>query len=139
MTARNVKRVRLDWAGEGLVFHGGAPEGTRVTLDGDSGRGPSPMDALLLGLASCMGSDIVHILQKGRVPLDGLSADVRGERAEDDPRRYLRIEILFRASGPGPDDDAKLERALDLSRDTYCSFVHSLRSDMELDFRIARA
>ena len=138
MTPRNVKRVGLRWAGEGLAFRGGAPNGVPITIDGDSAEGPSPMDALLLGLASCMGADIVHILEKSRVPLEGLTADVRGDRAETNPRKFLRIELVFRVRGPGPDDQPRLDRALALSRETYCSAVHSLRSDIELDFRIER-
>lgn len=138
MARRTVKNVRLDWAGEGTVFRGGPPDGVPITIDGDSAQGPSPMDVLLLGLASCMGADIVHILRKGRVTLDAVTAAVRGERAETDPRRYLRIELVFQVEGPAPGDEPRLERALALSRETYCSFVHSIRSDIELDFRIER-
>ena len=39
------------------------------------------------------------------------------------------------ATGPGPDDQKKLDRALELSRDKYCSFTHSLRTDIEIDAR----
>lgn len=135
-TSKTVKHVGLRWTGEGLLFRGGAPGGVEVPVDGDSEEGPSPMDTLLLGLAACMGSDIVHILKKGQVPLRGMRTDARGERAETNPRRYLRIELVFRVTGPGPEHQPKLDRALALSRETYCSFVHSLRSDIELDFRI---
>lgn len=136
--SRTVKRARLRWAGRGLLFRGGRPGGVEIPLDGDSEEGPSPMDTLLLGLASCMGSDIVLILRKGRVPLEEMDVDVRGDRAETDPRKYLRIEMVFRVSGPEAGHQGKLERALALSRETYCSFVHSLRSDIELDLRIER-
>lgn len=138
MTSKTRKEVGLRWGGEGLVFRGGAPGGVPVTIDGDSGEGPSPMDTFLLGLASCMGSDIVDILEKGRIPLEAMTAEVRGERAETHPRKYLRIQLVFRVTGPEVGDQAKLDRALALSRDTYCSFVHSIRSDIELDFRIER-
>lgn len=138
MTSRSLKRVRLRWTGSGTHFRGGPPGGAEISIDGDSVEGPSPMDALLLGLASCMGADIVHILEKGRVRLDGMTVEVRGDRAATDPRKYLGIELVFRVTGPAPGDRPKLERALRLSRETYCSFVHSLRSDIELDVRIER-
>lgn len=136
---KRVKRVELQWTGRGLVFQGGRPGGIRIPIDGDSEEGPSPMDTFLLGLSACMGSDIVHILKKARVPLEDFRVEARGDRAEENPRRFLRIEVVFRAAGPAAEDQAKLERALALSRETYCSFVHSLRSDIELDFRIVRA
>lgn len=138
-TSKTVKRVTLRWDGEGLAFRGSAPNGVEIPIDGDSATGPSPMDTLLLGLSACMGADIVHILNKGRVPLTGLEARVRGDRSETNPRKYLRIELVFRVRGPSAADQPRLDRALALSRDTYCSFVHSLRSDIELDFRIERA
>lgn len=137
--AKRVKRVELEWRGRGLVFEGGKPGGVPVVIDGDSTEGPSPMDTFLLGLGACMASDIVDILKKSRVQVDGLSLKARGDRALESPRRFLRIEMVFRAVGPADGDKGKLERALALSRETYCSFVHSIRPDIELDFRIERA
>jgi uncharacterized OsmC-like protein len=37
----------------------------------------------------------------------------------------------FRITGDVPDKN--VQRALDMSRDTYCSVWHSLRRDIELD------
>jgi len=133
------KHVRMRWAGEGSVFRGGPREDVEITLDGKAQQGPSPMDALLLGLAGCMGADIVSILEKARVPVEAFEVSARGERAEEHPRRYLRIEMVYTAKGPGPEHQPRLDRALDLSRDKYCSFTHSLHPDIELDFRIERA
>jgi putative redox protein len=139
VTSKVLKRVTARWTGEGTAFRGGPPNGLEITIDGDTKVGPSPMDTLLLGLTACMGADIVSILQKSRVPLESLEVSGRGDRAQEHPRRYLRIEIVFRARGPGPEDQAKMDRALALSRDTYCSFTHSLRTDIEIDARIERA
>jgi uncharacterized OsmC-like protein len=36
-------------------------------------------------------------------------------------------------SGPAAADEPKVWRAIDLSRDKYCSVWHSLRQDMDLD------
>jgi len=137
-TSKILKRVHARWTGEGTVFRGGPRDDVEITIDGNTKQGPSPMDTLLLGVASCMGADIVEILKKSRVPLEALDISVEGKRAEDHPRRYQRIEIVYTATGPGPDDQKRLDRALELSRDKYCSFTHSLRSDIEIDARIER-
>ena len=94
---------------------------------------------MLLGLAGCMGSDVVHILEKSRVPLEELEVEVVGERAENHPRRLEGLRIMIRLSGPAPSDDAKVKRAVDLSRDTYCSVLHSLRPDLDLTIEIEHA
>lgn len=138
MISKILKRVEARWTGEGTVFQGGPPGGVEITIDGNTEKGPSPMDTLLLGLAACMGADIVEILRKSRVALEALEVSVRGDRAEKHPRRYVRIEIVYRATGPCAADQKRLDRALALSRDKYCSFTHSLRPDIELVTRIER-
>jgi putative redox protein len=94
------------------------------------------MEALLLSLGGCMAIDIRAILEKGRVPLEELVVDVEGERATEPPQRFVRIHMDVRAVGPGEADRAKVERAVQLSRDKYCSVFHTLRPDMDVEIRI---
>ena len=131
---KNIRRVRLEWAGEDRVFRGGAEGGPVVTVDGGSKEGASPMQLLLLSLAGCMGIDIKMILEKSRVPFEGLVIDVEGERAPEAPRRYLRIDMVCRVSGPAAEHADKVQRAVDLSKDKYCSVLHSL--DPATDIRV---
>jgi len=78
------------------------------------------------------------ILEKSRVPLETLEVDISGDRVQDPPRRYQSLRLTYRVTGPGPEDEAKLQRAVDLSRDKYCSVLHTLRPDLDLDIRIRR-
>jgi len=118
--------VEMEWEG-GLRFRGRA--GSRELLvDGDSGEAVSPVEALVLALGSCMASDVVHVLVKGRFELKGLTARVVAERAPEEPRRLVRVDLRFAVRGPVPAD--KVERAIALSRDKYCSVWHSLRPDI---------
>ncbi|MFP3947963.1 MAG: OsmC family protein [Gemmatimonadota bacterium] len=131
--------VRLSWTGRDQAFRGGEPGGPSVILDGTGEEGPSPTTALLLSLAACMGIDIRHILEKSRVSVTGVEVEVTGTRAEDHPRRFESVSMLFTVRGPGEEDEAPMERALSLSRSTYCSVLHTLRSDLELDLTIRRS
>ena len=131
-----VKHVTLRWSGEGLCFEGGPEGGPSSVVDGGSKAGPSPTDHLLLAFAGCMGADVLDILKKSRVPVGQLEVDVVGTRAPTPPRRFVTIAMTFRLSGPSETDRPKVERALDLSRETYCSVLHSLRPDLELSFEI---
>ena len=139
MASPNVRQVRLRWAGEGLVFHGGPDGGPSVTLDSDVGEGPSPTHFLLLALAGCMAVDVKMILEKSRVPVDSLEVEATGERAESAPRRFISIRLTYTLSGPGEEHEKRLQRALELSRDKYCSVLHSLDPGIEVDLQVARA
>lgn len=119
--------LELKWD-EQLRFSGSA-NGVSLVLDSTSTAGPSPMQALAFGLASCMAMDVVYMLNKGRHDLRGLAVRLIGRRAEAPPRRFVAIELHFDVSGPVPKD--QVERAIQLSRDKYCSVWTSMRQDIE--------
>jgi putative redox protein len=78
-----------------------------------------------------MAIDVVDIVTKGRHPLKGLSVALTAERAAEPPRRFVRVAMHFDVTGEVP--VAALERALQLSRDKYCSVWQSLRQDIPLE------
>lgn len=118
----------LRWEGGSLLSCRSG--GVGMAMDWDSRTAPSPVQALVFAIAGCMASDLVLILEKGRQPLRGLTAHVSADRAESPPRRLLRVGIRFVVQGDVPAD--KVERAIQLSRDTYCSVWHSMARDIEL-------
>lgn len=125
----------LEWQ-HGLVFH--ASSAGRTTLvDGDSVEGPSPVQTLAFALASCMASDVVYVLKKGRHALTGLRAHLVGERAQEDPHRLLRIDLRFTIEGDVPAEP--IDRAIALSREKYCSVWHSMRQDIVLSVTWGRS
>jgi putative redox protein len=101
-----------------------------LVVDGDSTAGPSPVQMLVIGLASCMSADVVDIVRKGRHDLRGLRAQIVAERAQEPPTRLVSARLQFHVHGNVP--AAAVERALALSRDKYCSVWHSLREDIQL-------
>ncbi|HVS63604.1 MAG TPA: OsmC family protein [Thermoanaerobaculia bacterium] len=120
--------VRLRWDG-GERFTATAGDVATV-VDGSSPDHLSPMQALALGVAACMSIDVVAILEKGRQPLEAMEVELTGERAAAPPRRFVSIRIHYRIRGAV--DPARVERAIALSRDTYCSAWQSMRTDIEL-------
>jgi len=120
--------VDLTWD-HGLAFT--ARDGAHAwVLDGRNHAGPSPVIALASALAGCMSIDLVVILTKGRHALRAMSARVVGHRSDDEPRRFLRVEMRFALDTDASPD--QIQRAIDLSREKYCSVWHSLRQDIEL-------
>ncbi len=121
--------ITVDLAWDGDLRFTGTSGVTSLTLDGHSTAGPSPMQAVAFGLAGCMAVDVVHVLERGRHTLRGLRAQLAGERAAEEPRRFVRMTLHYTVQGDVP--DAAVARAIQLSRDKYCSVWHSLRQDIE--------
>jgi putative redox protein len=121
--------VELIWEHE-LVLAGRSGD-VKMTLDSASVEGPSPMQALGFALAACMAMDVVHILKKARQDLRGLRADLTGQRAQEEPRRFTSIELKYTITGNVPED--LVVRAIDLSREKYCSVWHSMSRDIDLN------
>lgn len=127
--------VRSHWVG-GLRFEAAGRADVPVVVDGDGKAGPTPTESLVIGLATCMGADVVDILTRMRVPFEGLAVRVEGDRRPEPPRRYTALRLIYEVEGVPEGADGKLQRAIDLSRDTYCSVLHSLRPDIDLSIRI---
>jgi putative redox protein len=128
MAERPPVTLTLRWE-EGLRFEGEA-RGHLIRLDGDGSAAVTPVETLGFALASCMASDVVHILRKQRSGLRGCELRFSGRRAETDPRRFLAVELHFVLAGEL--DAQRVERAIALSRDKYCSVWHSMQPEIEL-------
>ena len=128
MAAKPPVRLHLDWEQE-LVFSGRSAE-AGMTLDSGGVAGPSPVQTLAFAMAGCMAMDLAHILRKGRHPFDALRVEFTGERAQEDPHRLTSIALHFIVTGTVPDE--AVQRAIDLSREKYCSVWHSMRQDIGL-------
>jgi len=114
----------------GALFEGTNSTGQKCLVDGPpdlggQGEGVRPMEMVLLALAGCSALDVIHILEKQqKEPLADLDVTVRGLRADAVPAVYTEIAVHFEASGPV--NLAKLERAVKLSMEKYCSVAHML-------------
>jgi putative redox protein len=123
--------------GEGLRFEAPHPH-HRFETDGDTKSAYSPVQHLLLALASCTAADVIDIATKMRVPISGLELNIDGDRNEEPPRYFKAIRMRYVARGVADDDRPKIQRAVELSHEKYCSVSHSLRKDIvitsELEF-----
>ena len=120
--------VQLIWERD-LVFAGTSGD-ARITLDSAGEHGPSPVQALAFALAGCMAMDVVYVIRKARHDLRGLRAELTAERAPDQPHRVTAATLAFTITGEIPKD--VVDRAVQLSREKYCSVWHSLRQDITL-------
>ena len=127
--------VTVTWKGEGLLFEGITANG-RVDLASrlDSGaEGARPMELLAVALGACTAMDVLSILQKMRQPVEAFSVEVGGTRADQHPKRFTSLEVVYRLKGDL--DEAKVARAVELSETRYCSVAATLRPAVPITSR----
>ena len=117
-------KARIQWV-EARTFVGEASSGHSVVLGTAHGAegtkpGPSPMELVLIGTGGCSAWDVVHILEKGREAVEGCSVELKAERAIEDPKVFTQIHMHFVLRGRAL-DPRKVERAISLSVEKYCS------------------
>jgi putative redox protein len=118
----------LEWLGDDRLR--GKVGDVEIVMDSPPVAGPSPVQTLAFALAGCMAMDVLVVVRKGRYRLDAMTARLVAERAPADPRRVTKLELRYTLTGEIPED--RVARAIQLSRDKYCSVWHSMRSDIEL-------
>ena len=130
--------LRIEWLGKGLRFEAQHPQ-HRFETDGDGKSAYSPVQHLLLSLASCTAADVIDITTKMRVPITGLDIEIEGDRNAEAPRYFTAIRMVYVARGVSAEDRPKIERAIELSHEKYCSVMHSLRKDIVLSSELKLA
>jgi putative redox protein len=123
--------VDVSWLGN-KQFEAINEESAKFRMDakkksGGSGDYASPTDHLLAAVAGCTGIDVVSILQKMRQEFRSLRIEVDGTQAEAPPKYFTQMHIKYILEGDSLDRD-KVEQAVALSQDKYCS-VRATLSD----------
>ena len=134
-TKKRVNHVVLRWDGEQRFEGSRLGSNQSIRIDGTSATGPSPVDTLLCALASCAAIDAVEILAKRRTPVDGLTVEVHGQRADTTPARLTAVVLEFRMRGAGI-ERVHAERAIELSVTKYCSVRDSLDPNMPVTWTL---
>ncbi len=131
--------VKAKWAG-GFKFEGVDSSGREMKMDasvgaGGEGDGFRPAELPLMGLAGCTGIDTMEILQKMRLPVEGIEVRVVADKKEDGPAGYaaIRVEYTIRGKGLSPE---KVEKAVRLSEEKYCTVIGSLREPTSVTHEI---
>jgi putative redox protein len=135
------KITTVKWL-DNLTMVAETASGHAVVMDGppDIGGqnlGARPMEMVLVGLGGCTTVDVIMILQKAREQVRDCRVEVYAERAETVPKVYTKIHVHYVVSGHNL-DPKKVERAVKLSAEKYCSVSKMLEQAAEVthDFEI---
>ncbi len=93
--------------------------GHAIVVDGDQTTANTPMELVLIGLCGCTGYDGASILQKKREPFTSLEVRAEAERAEEPPKVYTAIKLVYKVGGKV--SRKAVEDAVRLSKEKYCS------------------
>lgn len=132
----NTMQVELVRVDDAFHFEAMGTSGVTQHIDGATNigghnAGARPMEMLLMGLAGCTAIDIILILQKQKQVIDDFRMKVDGLRVKGaTPSPFKKIHITY--SLRGQIDPNKLQRAIDLSMDKYCSATAQLRPSAEI-------
>ena len=131
-------KINLERKNDAVHFVCTNERGNEVHLDGSAsiggeGKGASPMETVLMAVAGCSSIDIVSLLKKMRQPLEDLKVEVEGIRHEDRiPKTFKKINIHFIVTGDL--DETKVEKAVRMSMETYCSVSKMLEKAAEISW-----
>ena len=125
-------KATIRYAGDDF-FVATPPSGHSLTLDmnGERSSGASPLELLLVALGGCTAADVVSILRKKREIVTEYRVEVRGERREEYPKSFRRIEVRHILHGRSLSDKAVAD-AIQLSDEKYCGVSATVRPTAEI-------
>jgi putative redox protein len=124
----------------GRHFYSKTPSGHDIHSDSSIDNGghdcaPSPMELMFAGLAGCTGIDVTMILEKMKVPFENLEIRVQPEAVRGEITTYPKIHLIYEFTG----NDLqlkKLERAVELSQNKYCTASAIFKGVSEISYEI---
>ncbi|MFZ4543863.1 MAG: OsmC family protein [Saprospiraceae bacterium] len=130
--------VSLDRKSGDFHFEGLGADKIAVPIDaaaaiGGTNLGARPMELLLMGLGGCSAIDVVMILKKSKQVIEDLKITIEGERDADAiPAPFEKIHLKFFFKGDIK--VSKIEEAIRLSMEKYCSAVVMLSKTAEISW-----
>ena len=132
------EEIKVDWL-ENMAFKAEV-NGHEIILDaveavGGENRGPRPKPLMMVALAGCTGMDVISILKKMRVEIEGFAVRVVGDLTEEHPKHFEKMHVIYEFKGKDLPMD-KLEKAISLSEERYCGVSVSYRQAMGITSEI---
>jgi putative redox protein len=121
-----VSRAFLTWEKD-TVFTG-RMQGCLVDYDPTRKEGCVPTDTLLVSIAGCLAIDVVTFLRKMKGEITSFEIEISGQRNPTPPQYFKSVEMIIHIAGKEI-TPRKLDRAISLSQEKYCSVSHTLRKD----------
>ena len=129
--------ISLKRIGSPYHFEAVNANGNKVSIDaaaeiGGTNSGARPMELFIMGLGGCSGIDVVNILNKQKQEISDFQINIQAERniKDGDTSLFSDIHIEFVLKGKISED--KLEKAIALSLEKYCSAAKTLEKTAKI-------
>lgn len=123
--------VKLKSAGKPLNYIGENKSGHTLSFSATK-EAVGAMESVLMAVAACSSVDVENILKKTRQDLKDISVTVKGERADGIPAVFTKIHLHYVATGKVKKE--KLDKAVQMSMEQYCSVSMMLKKSVEITF-----
>jgi len=132
-------KLELNRREKPYVFELENENGTICKIDsskdiGGKNKGLTPMELLAGALAACISIDVLMILNKQHIETKKYAVSVDASKKNSMPSPFEKIHLVF--SIDAEIDLSKVERAIQLSIDKYCSVKASLSSKIDVTHQI---
>ena len=129
-------KIELNRLNDAFHFEALNEQGNKIHLDaspdiGGTNQGMRPMQMLLAAMGGCSAIDLINILKKQKQDLKDVKITVTGEREKDAiPSLYVEVHAHFRLYGKL--DMEKVQKAVNLAVDKYCSVAKTLEAKAKI-------
>lgn len=94
----------------------------------------SPIEYFLSGIITCSATDVILIPKNQGKTVTNLVVDGEVVRAEDHPRKFVKLHLTYNFNSDG--DDTQAARWVMASVETYCSTINTIRDTTEISYTI---
>lgn len=129
-------KIEINRLDDAFHFEAVNEEGKSVQVDGGVAIGGHnqamrPMQLLLAAVGTCSVFDMLLILKKQRQEVKDVKITVTGERAKEvTPQPFTDIDMKFTFFGDL--DATKVQRAVELGVEKYCSVAATFNKDVKI-------
>ena len=114
-----------------MQFESTNPSGETVLINageenGGEGAGLRPKAMMLSALAGCSGLDVASLIEKMKLEVTDFKIETIANLTEEHPKVYDQVTVEYHFYGANL-NEAKLQRAVDLSVEKYCGVMEMFR------------
>ena len=122
--------ITSTWKGK-MQFESTNPSGETVLINageenGGEGAGLRPKAMMLSALAGCSGLDVASLIEKMKLEVEDFKIETSANLTEEHPKIYDQVTVEYHFYGANL-NEAKLQRAVDLSVEKYCGVMEMFR------------
>ncbi|SES72790.1 OsmC family protein [Anaerobranca gottschalkii] len=125
-------KTKVIWQGE-KKFVGVNQYGSTLDMNLDLPEGIKPTQMALIAIGGCTAIDVISTLEKMRQKVISFEIEIAGVRRDEHPRYFEEITLVYKFKGEL--DPQKVEKAIKLSKEKYCSVSNMFEPKAKINYK----